>query len=110
MVHVFDTAMNEADYQLNRGLKFTRYAAGCFFGNATERKQEQQTQHHREEHGVNIERPEGGWGVMRIYQRESTQVQLKVIQMVSYVFLRRHIFRSHDAFYPLLLITAGASI
>lgn len=47
---------------------------------------------------------------MWIHQRECTQVQLKVIQVVSYVILRRHIFWSHDAFYPLLLITAGASI
>ena len=42
--------------------------------------------------------------------RECTQVQLKVIQVVSYVILRRHIFWKPDAFYPLLLITAGASI
>ncbi len=84
--------MHKADYQLNRGLKLAWHAAGRFFSNATEHHQKQQTQHHREEHGVNIERPEGGWGVLRIHQRESTQVQLKVIQMVSYVFLRRHIF------------------
>ncbi|CDL35038.1 hypothetical protein [Enterobacter hormaechei] len=31
-------------------------------------------------------------GVMWIHQRECTQVQLKVIQMVTYVILRRHIF------------------
>ena len=43
-------------------------------------------------HGVDVDRPEGGRGVMRIHQRECTQVQLKVIQMVTYVILRRHIF------------------
>ena len=92
VVHVFNAAMDEADDHLDKGLEFSRYAAGRLFGYATEHKQEQQTKHHREEHGVNVERPEGGRGVMRIHQRESTQVQLKVIQMVSYVFLRRHIF------------------
>ena len=41
---------------------------------------------------INVERPEGGCVVVRIHQRECTQVQLKVVQMVSYVILRRHIF------------------
>ncbi len=38
-----------------------RYAAGRFLSNATEHGKEQQTENHREEHGVNVERPEGVW-------------------------------------------------
>ena len=92
MVHVFDAAMDEADDHFDEGLEFPWYAAGRFLSNATEHGKEQQTENHREEHGVNVERPEGGRGVVRIHQRESTQVNLKVVQMVTYVFLRRHIF------------------
>ncbi|MNB80900.1 hypothetical protein D3C75_276680 [compost metagenome] len=84
--------MDEANDHFDESLEFSWYAAGRTLRNAAENGQEQQTQYHREEHGVDIDRPEGGWGVMRIHQRECTQVHLKVIQMVSYVILRRHIF------------------
>ncbi|SAD58767.1 Uncharacterised protein [Enterobacter cloacae] len=92
MVHVFHAAMDEADDHLDERLEFPWNTAGRLFSNATEHGQEQKTQNHREEHGVDVDRPEGGRGVMWIHQRECTQVQLKVIQMVTYVILRRHIF------------------
>ena len=88
VVHVFHATVDKTNNQLNRGLEFPRDAAGGLFGYATEHHQEQQTQNHREKHGVNVESPEGGRGVMRIHQRKRTKVNLKVIQMVAYVLLR----------------------
>ncbi len=69
--------MDEADDHFDEGLEFPWYAAGRFLSNATEHGKEQQTENHREEHGVNVERPEGGCVVVRIHQRECTQVQLE---------------------------------
>lgn len=60
MVHVFHATINKADHQLNRGLKLTAPLVAFWLRYGI--KPEQQTQHHREEHGVNIDCPEGGWG------------------------------------------------
>lgn len=73
MVHVFDAAMDEADDHLDERLEFPWNTAGRSFSNTAEHGQEQKTQNHREEHGVDVDRPEGGRGVMWIHQRECTQ-------------------------------------
>ncbi len=80
----------KADHQLNRGLKLCPHAAGRFL--ATLRTSPETTDPAPPKNMESILSVQKVYGVLRIHQRESTQVQLKVIQMVSHVFLRRHIF------------------
>ena len=90
MVHVFHATINKADHQLNRGLKLPGTAGRLLatLRNKTRNNRPSTTEKNMESILI-VQKVAGGFvdPPARMYAG-----QLKVIQVVSYVILRRHIF------------------